>query len=133
MTKKIGTAEVLGRRVALRVFAGAGVAVAGAVVMAACGSKGGAEGSAKAGAAGDCTTVPDVDSLNMRRTMQYKVQSDFPDKLCSNCAQYTPNTFGDCGGCKLFTGPVQPKGHCISYAPIGAPAGSGSAAPKASG
>ena len=35
---------------------------------------------------------------------------------CANCAQYVEGQYGDCGGCNLFSGPVQPQGHCLSWA-----------------
>jgi hypothetical protein len=59
--------------------------------------------------------------------MQYKNPAAIPEKHCSACAQFIPGKYGDCGGCKLFTGPVNPNGGCLSFAPLAgaAPAKSG--------
>ncbi len=56
-------------------------------------------------------------SKQMRRALQYKAKSD-SDKNCVGCVQYVaaPKD-GECGGCKLFTGPVNPEGYCLSFAP----------------
>jgi hypothetical protein len=71
----------------------------------------------------DCNATIDDTSRAMRRTTQYKDKAVVPEKHCSACAQYIAGKYGDCGGCKLFTGPVQPNGGCLSFAPIGAEGG----------
>ncbi len=71
----------------------------------------------------DCNTPIDSTSKNARLVMQYKNPAAIPEKHCSACSQFTPNKYGDCGACKLFTGPVNPNGGCLSFAPLaGAPA-----------
>ncbi len=78
-------------------------------------------------AALDCNTPVDAASKQTRLVMQYKNPAAIPEKHCSACAQYIPGKYGDCGGCKLFTGPVNPNGGCLSFAPLAgaAPAKSG--------
>lgn len=66
--------------------------------------------------------VVDDASRTMRQNMQYLAKSDKPGKQCSSCAQYVANTAGGpCGTCKLFTGPVNPAGICLAYAPTQPP------------
>lgn len=74
-----------------------------------------------------CETPLDAKSKQMRKTLQYKEKAADASKACEKCAQYEKGKFGDCGGCKLFAGPVQPAGGCLSFAPIGG----GDAAPSA--
>jgi hypothetical protein len=73
------------------------------------------------GAAGElnCKDKAPIDeaSKGLRRALQYKEKSAEAGKNCLGCAQYNVGTYGDCGGCKLFTGAVNPGGHCLSYAP----------------
>ena len=73
------------------------------------------------GAAGElnCKDKAPIDeaSKGLRRALQYKEKSAEAGKNCLGCAQYNAGTYGDCGGCKLFTGAVNPGGHCLSYAP----------------
>ena len=54
----------------------------------------------------------------MRTTLQYVEKSPHADKMCKGCAQYDATKHNPCGGCKLFAGPVQPGGHCLSFAPM---------------
>lgn len=66
--------------------------------------------------------VVDDASRTMRQNMQYLAKSDKPGKQCSSCAQYVVSTTGGpCGTCKLFTGPVNPAGVCLAYAPTQPP------------
>lgn len=75
--------------------------------------------AAKAGGELNCKEKAPIDetSKGLRRALQYKENSAEAGKNCQGCAQYTVGTYGDCGGCKLFTGAVNPAGHCLSYAP----------------
>jgi len=60
----------------------------------------------------------DAQSAQMRKTLQYVEKSPKEGKKCSNCMQWKPpEKEGECGGCKLFAGPVNPNGYCLSYAP----------------
>ena len=85
-----------------------------------------AEGGDKAKAGGELNcndpSYYDAQSAQMRKTLQYVEKSEKEGKYCNNCMQYlakAENGKGPdgCGGCKLFTGPVNPKGYCLSYAP----------------
>lgn len=123
----------LTRRSALRVL-GAGVGVGASVVLAACKSE--ADNAAttkkaaapqkaappKSAAAQSCDSLEAIDekSKNMRKTLQYVEKSTKEGKSCSNCAQWEAGKYPNskCGGCKLFSGPVDPAGNCLSYAPM---------------
>lgn len=59
----------------------------------------------------------DETSKQLRRAVQYKEKSAEAGKNCKGCAQFEAGKYGDCGACKLFTGAVNPEGHCLSYAP----------------
>lgn len=79
-------------------------------------SKPAAAAAAPAGG-GDCDAAIDDTSKKLRSTLQYVEKSVVEGKNCSNCLQYIAPTAGKkCGGCKLFTGPVQPQGYCLSWA-----------------
>lgn len=120
----------VGRRRTLQLL-GAGLATAGGLfVLGACNKdqgSGGQGGSTSQGStsAGGCNTPIEEASKQLRKTLQYKEKADNPEKVCKACAQYDTGKFGDCGGCKLFQGPVKPEGGCLSFAPK-------SAAPAAS-
>ncbi len=129
--------KVVGRRITLQLL-GAGIAAGGLLVLDACskdnaapagGSSGG--GMAGSGGAAACTALIDEPAKNLRRTLQYNDKAAVPEKHCSACAQYDETKYAsqNCGGgCKLFAGPVNPNGGCLSFAPKGAPG-----APSASG
>lgn len=116
MDNKHDGSNLMGRRRALQLF-GVGLGAAGGLVVFGC-KKGGEGGG---GAAQACAELgnPDDQARQLRKSLQYKDQSPFPDKKCNVCAQYEPDKFGkaDCGGCKLFGGGVSPEGHCLSFAP----------------
>jgi hypothetical protein len=82
-----------------------------------------AEPAAQPAAAADgevnCKEAAPIDeaSKSLRRALQYKEKSAEAGKNCAGCAQFEAAKFGACGGCKLFTGAVNPAGHCLSYAP----------------
>lgn len=59
----------------------------------------------------------DETSKGLRRALQYKEKSAEAGKNCKGCAQFEAGKYGDCGACKLFTGAVNPEGHCLSFAP----------------
>jgi hypothetical protein len=118
----------LNRRQALRVFGVGVTAVGGIFALAGCRkAPGPAAAPAPTPAAGLCQSKVAVDEAarQMQRMVQYKEKSDQPGKACSNCSQFIPGKYGDCGGCKLFDGGVSPGGVCLSYAPVGAPGKAG--------
>lgn len=67
----------------------------------------------------NCKEAAPIDetSKGLRRALQYKEKSAEAGKNCAGCAQYEAAKYGACGACKLFTGAVNPNGHCLSYAP----------------
>ncbi len=67
----------------------------------------------------NCKEAAPIDetSKGLRRALQYKEKSAEAGKNCAGCAQYEAAKYGACGACKLFTGAVNPGGHCLSYAP----------------
>ncbi len=85
-----------------------------------------------AGDAKSCDAAVDAKSKQMRKTLQYKDKADDAAKACEKCAQFEKGKYGDCGGCKLFAGPVQPAGSCLSFAQMPGADEAPSAAPSAS-
>lgn len=68
----------------------------------------------------DCSTEGKIDtgSKQMRMALQYAEVSKKKGQECDGCIQWiTPEKGKNCGGCKLFSGPVNPKGYCLSFAP----------------
>jgi hypothetical protein len=127
----------IGRRHSLKVVGFGFLGAAGLVNLAACSKEESAGGAKKApaqpaeaapvakeapaepaAAAGGegCDATVDAQSAQMRTALQYKEASDQEGKQCANCAQFKPGEYGDCGGCNLFTGPVQNNGYCLSWA-----------------
>ncbi len=73
--------------------------------------------SAPAAGGDECSTGIDETSKKLRSTLQYVEKSVTAGKQCNNCLQYVvPEAGKACGGCKLFTGPVQSGGYCLSWA-----------------
>lgn len=98
------------RRRALQIF-GAGLGAATGV-LALTGS------AARAEAGLNCKNKVTVDpaATQVRRTLQYIEKSNVPGKRCDNCAQFEAGKYKECGGCKLFSGAVNPAGYCLSWA-----------------
>jgi hypothetical protein len=131
-----GGSKLIGRRRTLQLLS-VGLTATGLFGLEACGKDGGggaapagekkdpAAGGDKPAATGalDCNSTIDDTSKNLRKTLQYKKEAAVPAKKCIACAQFLAGAFGDCGGCKLFSGPVQPNGGCLSFAPKGAAEG----------
>jgi hypothetical protein len=136
--------KLIGRRTTIQLL-GVGLTAGGFLGAAACKQdKGGAGGGGSETptpaqaptaaptptAALDCNTPIEPASKTTRAIMQYKNPAAIPEKHCSACSQFIEAKYGACGGCKLFTGPVDPKGGCLSFAPkaadgVPAPAKSG--------
>jgi hypothetical protein len=114
----------LGRRQAMQVL-GLGITAAGMIIarpesaFAAAPAKAAAKPAAAPLSCNDKAPI-DATSKTMRSALQYKEKYDTAEKKCSSCLQYEAKKFGECGGCKLFTGAVAPDGVCLSYAPIAA-------------
>ena len=60
-----------------------------------------------------------ADDKKLRDTLKYTDQSPDPTKLCNGCQQYVHHPDGECGGCKLFKGPIHPAGYCVAFAAKG--------------
>jgi hypothetical protein len=115
----------LGRRQAMQLL-GLGLGAAGLLVaapeaaFAGAPAKAPAKGPAKPptpAAPLTCTDKAPIDdtSKSIRAALQYKEKFDVAEKKCSGCLQFEAKKFGDCGGCKLFTGAVSPDGVCLSF------------------
>jgi len=56
---------------------------------------------------------------NTRTSLQYTGKSPYPDKRCNNCQHFTPPVMGNsCGTCSIVPGPINPQGHCTSWAAV---------------
>lgn len=76
-----------------------------------------AAAAAPAAAADDCKVDVPESQLKLRQTLQYVEKTEKEGQQCNNCLQYiAPEAGKKCGGCKLFAGPVQPAGYCLSWA-----------------
>jgi len=67
-----------------------------------------------------CSDLTGVDPTDVqkRKSLGYSNKSPLPDSQCDNCKLWVPAKEGkECGGCLLFTGPVNPEGHCTYWAP----------------
>lgn len=108
---------------------GALAAGAGAV-MAGCkkgenGASGGANAKgdeAKTGAqAGDglnCTDTSGLDpsKIKARESVKYVDKTPKPEQDCANCMHYKPAGDGECGGCAVVPGKINPDGWCSVWA-----------------
>jgi len=53
----------------------------------------------------------------MRQQLQYADRTPDPSKTCSNCRFFTAAAAANtCGSCSLVKGPINPQGHCTSWA-----------------
>lgn len=118
------------RRAGLWCLAGAAATGAGAV-LAGCGS--GQEKAEEIGGkpkeiidsvaegvdpCADVSGLSDAE-LAIRENFEYVPRSDVPEEFCDNCNFWQePTGASPCGGCTLMKGPINPKGHCISWAKI---------------
>ncbi len=51
-----------------------------------------------------------------REALKYVEHSPYADKKCQNCRLFVvPPKTGNCGGCQVVKGPINPDGHCISW------------------
>ncbi len=108
------------------------LSLAGGATLVGCGGNG---GSGKGGSA-DSTANPDQDALarfggncddfsklteadhEMRKNLGYQKNSPTEDTQCQHCNLWLPPRPNEsCGGCTLFTGPIEPTGTCTYWAP----------------
>jgi hypothetical protein len=73
--------------------------------------------TAPADPCGDTSGLSESD-LNMRRNLQYVHETPIPEQRCDNCQLWIEPENGECGGCALFRGPVNPNGWCNSWVPM---------------
>ena len=110
------------RRVFLRraLALGAGGA-GGGVLLSACGRGGDGGDGESGGESGGGGVTCDTSGLTQeekkqRQRFQYVAQTEKPNERCNNCQFWRPDQVeGECGGCQLFPGPVNPKGWCNSW------------------
>lgn len=110
------------------------LSLASTVALVACGGNG--KSGKDAGAAGDSTANPDKDALarfggncddfskltekdyEVRKNLGYQKSSPTEDTQCQHCNLWLPPRPNEsCGGCTLFTGPIEPTGTCTYWAP----------------
>jgi hypothetical protein len=116
--------KVVGRRITLHLLS-AGLAAGGLLVLAGC--KGNTSQGGAGGTGANCTSLIDEPARTLRKTLQYNDKAVAPEKNCAACLQYDEQKYvaQSCGGgCKLFAGPVNPAGGCLSFAPKTPAAGS---------
>ncbi len=118
MENRNGESNLVGRRRTLQLL-GVGLGAGGLLALTGCPKSGGGSSTDSKGNAPqqDCNATIDDASKNLRKVLQYTDKAVAPEKNCAACAQFEAGKYGDCGGCKLFTGPVNPKGGCLSFAP----------------
>lgn len=89
-------------------------------ILACAGSKKPPVAKAATPATDPCSDLTGVDATDVqkRKSLGYTDKSPLPDSQCDNCKLWVPAREGkECGGCLLFTGPVNPAGHCTYWAP----------------
>lgn len=90
------------------------------LLLACAGSKKPVTAKAAAPLTDPCSDLTGVDPTDVqkRKSLGYTNKSPQPDSQCDNCKLWIPAKEGkECGGCLLFTGPVNPGGHCTYWAP----------------
>jgi len=65
----------------------------------------------------DFSKLTDAD-FEMRKNLGYQKESPTEDTQCQHCNLWLPPRPNEsCGGCTLFTGPIEPTGTCTYWAP----------------
>ena len=64
-----------------------------------------------------CSDTLDEPDIAARSRVDYIERSPDPARTCDACHQWLAPSSGRCGRCKLFPGPVHPKGTCRLFAP----------------
>ena len=91
-----------------------GAGAAGLAVLASGCRKGGSSGSNLV-----CTDVSKLSAAEKaaRTSLKYVDKSTDAGKNCSNCQLYKPAaSAGVCAACTVLKGPINPQGHCASWA-----------------
>lgn len=71
-------------------------------------------GAARLGVAADKCANSQMDA-GLASSLHYTESAPDATKSCSDCGFFTAGT-GECGSCMIFNSPVNPKGHCDSFA-----------------
>jgi len=112
---------VTNRRSFLYQCLSAGILSLGGALMTRCaGSKKAPAAQAATRGNDPCDELTGVDPVDVqkRKSLGYTSKSPLPESQCDNCKLWIPVKEGkECGGCLLFTGPVNPGGHCTYWAP----------------
>lgn len=89
-------------------------AVAGSALVSACKSGGGEGG----GGGLSCTNTAGLSAAEIQTRTQFNYVDQTPDasQPCTACALWLPAGEGECGGCTLVKGPINPNGWCSSFA-----------------
>lgn len=98
-----------------------GRAMVGLTVLGVGGLAAACGGSEPEAAALDCSNPPGVTDAQraVRTNLGYVDATPDASKACVLCNFYQPAATGQCGGCTLNMGPVNPAGSCNSFAPRG--------------
>lgn len=81
-------------------------------------------GACKSGKKQSPASCSDVSGISKeeqekRKKLGYVSVSPIAENKCSVCKLYLPPAkAGECGGCSLFKGPVEPDGYCTYFAPL---------------
>ena len=64
-----------------------------------------------------CTNTSGLPAADLatRTTMNYVDRSADPNKACSRCQLFQAAAPGQCGGCTLVKGPINPAGSCTAF------------------
>ncbi len=113
--------ELTRRTFIQRTAAVGAVTVGTGYLLAGCGNSG-TEGGSTGGdgqtAALDCsdTSALTPEQVQTRTSLVYVEKSELPDKMCSNCQQFTAGASADaCGTCTVVPGSINPGGHCTAW------------------
>lgn len=109
------------------------LSLVGGATLIGCGGNG---GGSKTGTLADSTANPDKDALarfggncddfsklkekdyEVRKNLGYQKSSPTEETQCQHCNLWLPPRENEsCGGCTLFTGPIEPQGTCTYWAP----------------
>ncbi|MGK6351737.1 hypothetical protein [Parapedobacter sp. DT-150] len=114
------------RRMFLRELFAWGLSIsAGGLLAGACSQSATDKGSNKegdpmarfGGNCGDYSKLTDAD-FKARKQLGYQEQSPTEDTQCQKCNLWLPPKKDQtCGGCTLFSGPIEPEGTCTYWAP----------------
>jgi len=107
----------ISRRRFLRTLGRAGALGTAGVLIEACGGSNDGQSSNCLGAS-DLSERDAKQRTQMVEQLNYVSESPKHRRSCANCSLYQAQQYGaECGGCRLFPGPVSAEGYCDSWAP----------------